>query len=805
MSVTATALAEMPSPDAGRPRYTVAVRTLCEFSGRSGDLDLRFSPSPTAQEGMAGHAAVAARRGAGYETEVALSSDFSALRVRGRADGLDRTARLLEEIKTVRGDKVEVPQAQQRLHWAQAETYGWMLCQKEDWDSIEIAVVYFDIVSGRERSTRRRYAAAELRESFEGHCRRFLQWAEQEIAHRNARDLGLTALAFPHAGFRAGQRVLAEAVYRANVTGRCLMAQAPTGIGKTAGTIFPALKAMPARRIDKLFVLSARSTGRALAAESMERIAGASAAASDGLPLRVLEMIAREKACEYPGRACHPDDCPLAQGFHDRLPAARQQAADHNRLGRTQVRDIALAHGICPYYLSQELVRWSDVVIADYHYYFDRSALLYAMTASEDWRVSVLVDEAHQLVDRARSMYTAVLEQDKLRALRKSAPSELQRPLDRVRRQWSEAVKRPQQELQQEYQAFDAPPAALVAALDQLGAAMLERFSADPTHLDPDLQQFYFDVLQFCRLAEQPGPHSMFDITVAPASDGRRRGKARASTRLCMRNVFPAPFLRPRFAAAHSVTLFSATLGPAHFYADTLGLPEDVVWCDVPSPFQPEQLQVRIANRIPTRYAQRQRSLPALIGLIEAQYRAAPGNYLAFFSSHAYLQEALAAFQEAHPDIACWAQARSMSEAEQAGFLESFRPGGSGIGFAVLGGAFGEGVDLPGDRLVGAFVATLGLPQFNAVNEQFRERLQQAFGDGYAYAYLYPGLRKVVQAAGRVIRTTDDRGVLYLIDDRFARPEVRELLPGWWRIETARDRTELSAQAGDDAKFVTAL
>ncbi|MBY4895960.1 ATP-dependent DNA helicase [Cupriavidus sp. AU9028] len=780
------------------PRYTVAVRTLCEFSGRSGDLDLRFSPSPTAQEGIAGHAAVAARRGPGYQTEVALTADFLALRVRGRADGLDRSARLLEEIKTVRGDKTEVPDAQQRLHRAQAETYGWMLCQQEAWDSIEIAVVYFDVLSGRERSTRRRYAADELREAFEQHCRRFLQWAEQEIAHRAARDHAITALSFPHAGFRPGQRVLAEAVYRANLAGRCLMAQAPTGIGKTAGTMFPALKAMPARQIDKLFVLSARSTGRALAAEAMDRIGEA----AGRLPLRVLEMVAREKVCEYPGRACHPDDCPLAQGFHDRLPAARQQAVAQGRLGRAAVREVARTHGICPYYLSQELVRWSDVVIADYHYYFDRSALLYAMTAHEDWRVSVLVDEAHQLVDRGRAMYTAALEQDTLRAVRRRAPAELRRALDRVRRQWNDAVR----DQQQDYQAFDTVPPALVAALDQLSAALLERFSESPAELDPVLQQFYFDVLQFCRLAEQPGPHAMFDITRVPPSDGAgKRGKPKVTTRLCMRNVFPAPFLRPRFAAAHSVTLFSATLGPAHFYVDTLGLPEDVVWCDVPSPFQADQLQVRIADRIPTRYAQRQRSLPALVALLQAQYRAAPGNYLAFFSSHAYLQEVLGAFQAAHPDIACWAQSRGMSEADQAAFLDAFRPGGCGIGFAVLGGAFGEGVDLPGDRLVGAFVATLGLPQFNAVNEQLRARMQQAFGDGYAYTYLYPGLRKVVQAAGRVIRTTEDRGVLHLIDDRFARPEVLELLPDWWRIDRPARVEPARPDCAPNAKLLAAL
>ncbi|USE77868.1 ATP-dependent DNA helicase [Cupriavidus gilardii] len=760
-----------PAPAAdSEPRYIVAVRTLCDFTARAGDLDLRFTPSPTALEGMAGHATVTSRRPAGYRTEISLSADFGPLRVRGRADGYDPDRRRLEEVKTVRGDAAEVPAHHRHLHWAQAKVYGWLMCQREALDDIEIAVVYFDIVSGRELAETQRFAAQTLRECFEAQCRAFIGWAEQELAHRAGRDLSLDSLAFPHAGFRAGQRELAESVYRTNLSGRCLLAQAPTGIGKTVGTIFPALKAMPKQKIDKLFVLSARSTGRALALEATRGLA----AQRDAMPLRVLEMVARDKACEYPGRACHGEACPLARGFHDRLPAARAQAAGRTMLDRAQVREIALAHDICPYYLSQEMARWSDVVVADYNYYFDRTALLHAFALHDGWRVSVLVDEAHQLPERARDMYSAALDQAEFRTLRRQAPADLRRVFDRVGRQWNAVVKN----LAGDYRAEAKVPAPLLDAFEGLCAALLERFTERPTEQDPALQRFYFDVLQFCRLAEQIGPHSVFDMTRMPA-----RG-AHANVRLGVRNLVPAHFLRPRLAAAHSVSLFSATLAPASYYADMLGLPERWVWHEVPSPFQPDQLRVRVASHISTRFAHRQRSLPDIVELIAAQYREKPGNYLAFFSSHDYLGDALALFTQRHADIPSWSQARGMDEREQADFLEAFQPGGQGVGFAVLGGPFAEGVDLPGDRLIGAFVATLGLPQFNPVNEQLRSRLEDTFGDGYAYAYLYPGLRKVVQAAGRVIRTSEDRGVVYLIDDRFAQPSVRELLPAWWRVET---------------------
>lgn len=755
------------------PRYTVAVRTLCEFTAKAGDLDLRFTPSPTAQEGVAGHGVVTGRRGDDYETEVSLTDDFEGLRVRGRADGYDASANRLEEIKTIRGEKAVIPQNHQALHWAQARIYGWLLCKARGLDAIDVALVYFDIVSQRERVVQERFEAAALRAFFEDSCRRFLQWAEREIAHRHARDDGLRALAFPHGEFRDGQRLLAESVYKANATARTLMAQAPTGIGKSIGTVFPALKAMPTQRIDKVFFLSARSTGRAVALHATAQLRRGQGDA----PLRVLELMARDKACEHPDLACHGESCPLAEGFYDRLPAARDAASRAALLDRATVRDIARAHRVCPYYLAQEMIRWSDLVVADYNYFFDRSAMLYALTALNEWRVSVLVDEAHNLVERGRSMYSATLDQTAFRGVRLAAPGALKRPMDRVHRQWNALAKASDSA----YETRDDAPAAFVESLAQLCSAIVDEMTEHPQRHDALLERFYFDALHFLRLVEQMaehgGRHSLFDISRTP------HARAGMDAALCVRNLLPAPFLAARFAGAHSTTLFSATLQPADYYRNLLGLPASAVWVEVPSPFRAEQLDVHVARQISTRYAQRQRSLPAIVALMADQFARRPGNYLAFFSSHDYLRQAAEMLAERHPDIPAWSQARGMREADQAAFLDAFVPGGRGIGFAVLGGVFSEGVDLPGDRLIGAFVATLGLPQVNPINEQLRERMEAAFGQGYDYAYLYPGLRKVVQAAGRVIRTQQDRGVVWLIDDRYARDEVQALLPEWWDMD----------------------
>jgi Rad3-related DNA helicase len=298
------------------------------------------------------------------------------------------------------------------------------------------------------------------------------------------------------------------------------------------------------------------------------------------------------------------------------------------------------------------------------------------------------------------------------------------------------------------------------------------------------LMDFYFDALQFTRLAESFGPHSLCDWSRSDGTvDGKTAGAGRGYglSALCIRNVVPGPFLQPRFAAARSATLFSATMQPAHFYVDLLGLPADTAVVDIDSPFEAGQLQVHIAP-LSTRFADRQRSLPALVDRMAAQFQARPGNYLAFFSSHDYLQQACAAMAWQHPQITCWAQTRGMTEADQRAFLARLTPDSQGIGFAVLGGSFAEGVDLPGRRLIGAFIATLGLPQINPVNEQMRLRLHALTGAGYDYTYVFPGLQKVVQAAGRVIRGAHDRGVLHLMDDRYLQPRIQRLLPAWWSL-----------------------
>lgn len=751
----------MPAP----ARFTVSVRELCAFAAQSGDLDLRFGIAPTALEGMVGHALVGSRRSPAYEREIPLQGTYGSICVRGRADGYDHSLNRLEEIKTYRGDLERLPPARRHLHRSQALLYGSLLCATRGLTHLTVALVYYNVTTQTETIIAEECSAAELHQHFADCYEKFEAWAIQELSHRQQRDAWLAQLEFPFPAFRPGQRELAKAVFLASRDQRCLCLQAPTGIGKSLGTLFPLLKAMPPHGLDKIFFLSARTTGRRVALDALRRLAGAGTSR-----LRVVELLARDKACAYPGRACTGEACPRARGFFDRLPAARNHAVRAAWLDAPVIRDIAENHAVCPYYLGQELARWADVVVGDYNYYFDHTAFLRGLTNENSWRAAVLVDEAHNLIARARDMYSAELGQPEFAQLKKQYPA-LKACWQHLQRAWRDTLR----EQQQPYAAYDVVPDGLRNALRSTITSLADYLEHNAVQGDARLQEWYFNLLRFQSLADTFGEHSVFDITVP------RPGNTDGSS-LCIRNIVPAPFLADAIQAARTVILFSATLGPQDYYAQLLGLPAGTARHDTGSPFSADQLQVRVATQVSTRWTDRAASLPLVAEIIAQQYREAPGLYLAYFSSYQYLDAAMRMLNSSAPDVPAWCQSRHMTEAERTAFLDQFVPGNRGIGFAVLGGAFGEGIDLPGDRLVGAFIATLGLPQVNPVNEVMRERLDRLFGAGYEYTYLYPGIQKVVQAAGRVIRTTSDRGTVVLLDDRYQQPRIRQLLPSWWRI-----------------------
>lgn len=747
--------------------HRVSVRTLCEFAARKGDLDLRYTPAPTSDEGIAGHSTVQARRSPRYQRERPLTGQCGDLIVSGRADGYDPIAGRVEEIKTHRGDLSRVRAAQRHLHRAQLRVYGALLCREEKRADVELALIYYDIGKDKETPVVETATAATLWQELEQLCALYAVWAAQEQAHEQARNQSLSDLTFPFPDFRPQQRALSETVYINSARNQSLLLEAPTGLGKTMGTLFPALKAMPVVKQDRLFYLTSRNTARQVAIEAVQNLASAQ---PEPMRIRVLELVAKDHACEHPDKACHGDACPLAKGFFDRLPNARQAAADHQGvLTQDALARIAADSEICPYFLAQEMARWCDLVMADVNRMFDQSALLHALIRQNDWQAGLLIDEAHNLVDRARGMYSVTLSQKRLLRTRRSAPKPLKSAMNGVARAWQALIREDAPQQGEAPATLDNLPASLTGALNRLVSAISDYLADNPPDLA--LQELLFESLAFTKLADVFGDHSLCQLV--------RPGKGDA--RLSIQNLIPADFLAPRFESACSTLLFSATLSPGEYYRDLLGLPEQTRFRSLPGAFSADQLQVHFTPDISTRKPDRERSLAPIARLIARQYSEKPGNYLAFFSSFAYLDLVSEALARSAPHIPQRSQRPGMSGPERQGFLNGFDQHSEGVAFAVLGGVFSEGIDLPGDRLIGAFVATIGLPPFDHWHEVLRQRLDRRFQQGYAYTYLIPGLQKVAQAAGRVIRTPEDRGVIWLIDDRFTQPDIRRLLPGWWQ------------------------
>ncbi|MFP8965390.1 helicase C-terminal domain-containing protein [Pokkaliibacter sp. CJK22405] len=772
-------MTEMTSTQA-TDRLSVSVGNLCRFSARTGSIDMGYTPSPSAIEGMEGHLRLQRRRPESYEPEYALEAELFGIQLRGRADGIDPQAGLIEEIKTHRGQVERISPERTQLHWAQLKVYGALYCHLSGRANIQLRLTYFNLGNDQETQHEECFSAPELFTYVQSLIDQYRRWAEQEAAHRETRDHYLATLSFPFADFRHGQRPLAEAAYKSAMTGKHLLLQAPTGIGKTLGITFPVLKAMPAQQIDRLFFLTMRTTARQQGMESLTRLLPDQEAPDQEnmAPLRILELSGKQQACLHPDKACTGLSCPLANDFYDRLANARAQAVTQGALSQAQLGEIAAQHQLCPYFFAQEMTYWADVIIADANHYFDQSALLFALRLEQQWKVSVVIDEAHNLIDRARGMYSTTLSEQSLRQTRRGAPASIKRGISSLLKHWPTHGPSDLQDLP----LFSASgtrdtAAAFVSYLDTLPDALngpIARLVSQITDYltehaaEENLQQLLFDLLAWQRLAERFGSHSVLEV------DTRQQ-----QTELSIRNIIPADFLVPRFAGCQHAILFSATLRPADYYQQLLGI-ENSLWLEVDSPFSRQQLEVRLVRHISTRYQDRAQSAGPIAQRIARQYQQQPGNYLVFTSSFAYLEKVAQALEQYTSQLPVMLQDRNMKDTQRAEFLQRFRNERGLVGLAVLGGAFAEGIDLPGESLIGVFIASLGLPPFDAFHELIRQRLEDRFAQGYGYTYLYPGLQKVVQAAGRVIRTPEDRGIVELIDPRYARPDTQELLPAWW-------------------------
>ncbi len=755
----------------GKPK-SVAVKTLVEFAAKTGSLDRRFTPAPSGQEGIEGHRRVTSNRAIGYQTEVSLSIIYGDITFRGRADGFEPSNNCIEEIKTFYGDAIKIPENHQQLHWAQAKCYGWMYCAQYGCDEINLALIYFNLGDEQEYRQDETWSAVALQEFFEQLAEKYCAWQAQINQRLLQLDSWVEQLQFPHGEMHGGQRIMAEAVYKAAATGRVVLAEAPTGTGKTLAALFPALKAIPRTPVDKIFYLTAKTTGKQLALENIALISSN----DTEIPLRTLELTAQEKSCLEPDKKCRGDSCPYALDFYSKLEKARVAAYKLPRLDKQQLTTLAYQFEICPFYLSMEMSRWVDIIVADVNYYFDGTPLLLGLTNEFNWHPYLLIDESHNLIDRGRGMYTAELHRDDLLSAKKIAPIAIKKTLEKANKAWLTLLKNLTQDTS-ELQLLPVLPEKFGQALVEFTNSYIEFLQSNPEHpvQETIVQDFFFTALNYQRLVE------FFDEDFC--IDMQNTGSKKEI--LTLRNLIPATQLAARGMFAHSACYFSATLHPAYYYQTLLGLPENTVHINVPSPFHAGQLHVHITNQLSTRYKDRKTAIEPICNIINEQIKREPGNALAFFSSYDFLQQVEMQLRKTliDTDVELLIQSRRMSEEDRQEFISKFNQHKNLLGLAVLGGAFSEGVDLSGDALKGVFIATLGLPQVNPINEHLKLVMQKKFGQGYDFTYTYPGIQKVIQAAGRVIRTKTDNGYLWLLDQRFQQKSVSALLPDWWHIE----------------------
>lgn len=753
----------------------ISVRSLVEFLLRSGDLDNRYSGKREMEAMQAGsrlHRKIQGRMGSRYQAEVTLKHLVPmgelCVSVEGRADGIwtDEGVVTIDEIKGTYRDIQQMAEPVP-VHLAQAKCYAYMYAELKQLDRVRARMVYANLDTEEIRYFTEDYTFEELRGWFEALMKDYEKWVTWEYAWKQTRKASLQGLVFPFS-YREGQKELAVSVYKTILRKKRIFIQAPTGVGKTLSTLFPSLKAMGEELNDKIFYLTARTITRTVAADALDILR------KQNMRIKSMILTAKEKLCICGETECNPDHCPYAKGHFDRINEAVYDlwTMGPDSYTREVILEQAHKYRVCPFELNLDLALWVDVVICDYNYVFDPNVYLKRFFGEGvKGEYLFLVDEAHNLVERGRSMYSAVLCKEdflELKRLVRGKSVSLARALERCNR-YLLTLKR---ECEDGYQrltqvgGFTLHLTHLVSEMDQF----LETLNQE--ELRKTLTEFYFEVRNFLNICERLDEN--YEIYTELGGDGRFY--------LHLYCVRPAVNLRLCLDKGVSSVFFSATLLPVNYYKDLLtGEPEDYA-VYARSPFDTEKRLLLIGTDVSSRYTRRgDREYEKMADYISRTARIRKGNYLIFFPSY-QMMDAVYEKCSQRGGFQCVRQDSGMDEEERERFLAQFEEERevSLAAFCVMGGIFSEGIDLANDRLIGAVVIGTGLPQVCREREILKDYFDRKGMDGFAYAYQYPGMNKVLQAAGRVIRTDEDRGVILLLDERFQSSAYKKLFPREW-------------------------
>lgn len=774
----------------------ISVRSLVEFMLRSGDIDNRKAASPenAMQEGGRIHRMIQRRMGPSYQAEVSLSHACDAgeyeIVVEGRADGIitESETVTVDEIKGTYHDlkkmKAPVP-----VHLAQAKCYAYIYATQKKLPDIRVRMTYCHIETEEIRYFHEAYLYEELQAWFEELMAQYRKWADYQFAWQKRRQESIKKMEFPFP-YREGQKELATYVYQTIYHKRKLFIEAPTGAGKTISTVFPALKAMGEGMCERLFYLTAKTITRTVADDTITLLR------EQGLQLKSVILTAKDKICFLEETECNPVNCPYAKGHYDRVNEAMYDLLTHaDNFTRERIEEYAQRYQVCPFELCLDMSLFADAVICDYNYLFDPHVYLRRFFAEGvRGEYIFLVDEAHNLVERGREMYSALLCKETFLELKKTVKAydeRIAKNLDKCNKEML-ALKR-ECEGCQVVEQIDA----LVRALMRLGSAVedyLEDHEDSPVRAD--ILSFYFEVSHFLEMYE------LADENYVTYSELREDGSFIVKL-FC---VNPAGNLKNCMRRGRSTILFSATLLPIGYYKTLLGAEEGDYEVYAKSVFRPDKLGLYIGSDVTSRYTRRgETEYYRIASYIHNIIEKRQGNYMVFFPSHSFLQQVYEIYQNYFNEegiVECILQESHMNEESREAFLNRFRGNEncdlqsliqmdiemeeerSLLGFCVMGGIFSEGIDLKNDSLIGAIIVGTGLPQVCNERELLKQYFDSRGENGFDYAYRYPGMNKVLQAAGRVIRTVEDFGVVALLDERFLSPAYQRLFPREWQERT---------------------
>lgn len=754
----------------------ISVRSLVEFILREGDIDNRVSGSMEKDAMLLGgkiHRKIQSRMGTNYTAEVPLKiqmpCDGFVLQIEGRADGVlkDDGKVLIDEIKGILRS-LEHLEAPVPVHLAQAKCYAYIYAVQNSLKCIDVQMTYCQMETEEIRRFCQEFEFQELQTWFQDLVTQYEKWAKFEIEWRNVRNDSIRQIEFPFP-YREGQRDLVASVYRTILRKKKLFIQAPTGVGKTMATVFPAVRAVGEGLGEKIFYLTAKTITRTVAEQAFSLLK------EKGLLYKTITLTAKEKICFCEEAECNPDACPYAKGHFDRVNDAVFDLITHSGdWSREVLEEQAKKYMVCPFEMSLDVSNWADAVICDYNYAFDPQAHLKRFfSESGKGEYLFLIDEAHNLVERGREMYSASLYKEDLLEVRKLVKAEdpkLAKGLSECNQQFLE-LKR-ECEHYQILKSVSHIALKLMNVLSKLEDYLEECKDAEKKKRVLD---FYFAVRSFLNI------HDIMDENYVIFSEMMEDGRFQIKL-FC---VNPAVNLQNYLEQGNSTIFFSATLLPVHYYKKLLSVEKDDYAVYAHSSFPQENKFLFIGTDVSTRYTRRGEStyqrFARYIAVMAEQKK---GNYMAFFPSYRFLEEVHTCFLECvdhEVDSIC--QVSYMDEEQREEFLEEFEQERekSLVAFCVMGGIFSEGIDLTDDKLIGAVIAGTGLPQVCTEREILKQYFNAADMDGFDYAYLYPGMNKVLQSAGRVIRTESDRGVILLLDDRFRAMRYREVFPREWQ------------------------